>query len=376
MLFSKKRRNARKGDVPGEDRTVDAADFQRDERRKQNLKKGLFTFKLLFAGAFALFLFFNAFYTIGDSEYAVVTTFGRPATVSTPGMHIKIPLIQKVFHVSKNIRGAAIGYDEKTGETIEAESLMITLDYNFINADFYVEYQVVDPVKSLYNSDDPVMILENLAQSYIRDTVGLYNVDDVLTTGKTEIQAAIKEKLLNRMEKEDLGILVINVTIQDAEPPTDEVKNAFKAVETAKQGKETAINNANKYKNEKIPTANAQVDQILKQARADKEARINEARGQAARFEALYQEYAKFPLITKQRMFYEAMEDILPNMKVVIESDGAVQTMLPLDSFQLPAGSDGSTGSLSGNSPAGAGATQPAPFDNLPTPAPESEVQN
>ena len=118
------------------------------------------------------------------------------------------------------------------------------------------------------------------------------------------------------------------------------------------------------------------MDQILKQARADKEARINEARGQAARFEALYQEYAKFPLITKQRMFYEAMEDILPNMKVVIESDGAVQTMLPLDSFQLPAGSDGSTGSLSGNSPAGAGATQPAPFDNLPTPAPESEVQN
>ena len=84
MLFSKKRRNARKGDVPGEDRTVDAADFQRDERRKQNLKKGLFTFKLLFAGAFALFLFFNAFYTIGDSEYAVVTTFGPTITTECP----------------------------------------------------------------------------------------------------------------------------------------------------------------------------------------------------------------------------------------------------------------------------------------------------
>lgn len=284
-----------------------------------------------------LFLIFGVasggYYTVGDSEYAVVTTFGQPSAVTTSGMHFKIPYIQQVEMVSKNIMGAAIGYDVETGQSVENESLMITLDFNFINADFYIEYQVTDPIKFLYRSEDPVAVLKNLAQSYIRDTVGLYNVDEVLTTGKVEIQTSIKEKLMNRLEAEDIGLQVINITVQDAEPPTAEVKNAFKAVETAKQGKETAINNANKYKNEKLPAANAQVDQILKSAEADKQTRINEAEGQVARFNALYEEYSKFPAITRQRMFYEAMEDILPDLKVYIMGDDGTQTMLPLDSF-------------------------------------------
>ncbi|MDO4787661.1 MAG: FtsH protease activity modulator HflK [Johnsonella sp.] len=307
------------------------------EKKKTNIKipKGAIFFVLLLMIAFSLFS--NAFYTVNESEYAVLTTFGQPSTISTPGMHMKIPFVQEVKLVSRNIKGAAIGFDDATMAPVEKESLMITLDYNFINADFYIEYQVTDPVKSLYHSEDPVLILENLAQSYIRDTVGLYNVDDVLTTGKYEIQSIIKEKLINRMDSEDLGIQVVNVTIQDAEPPTIEVANAFKDVETAKQGKETAINNANKYKNEKIPGANAQVDQILKTAQANKQARINEANGQLARFEALYAEYAKFPLITKKRMFYEAMEDIVPEMKVIIDTGNGTQTMLPLESFmQMP----------------------------------------
>ncbi len=299
-----------------------------------SVKKFLQIGSIVFILLFLLFGVINGgYYTVGDSEYAVVTTFGYPSAVTTPGMHFKIPFVQRVKLVSKNIMGTSIGYDEMTGQSVERESLMITLDFNFINADFYIEYQVTDPIKYLYNSEDPVGVLKNLAQSYIRDTVGLYNVDEVLTTGKVEIQASIKEKLLNRLEAEDIGLQVINITVQDAEPPTEEVKNAFKAVETAKQGKETAINNANKYKNEKLPAANAQIDQILKSAEADKQTRINEAEGQVARFNALFEEYSKFPVITRQRMFYEAMEEILPDLKVYLMGDDGTQTLLPLESF-------------------------------------------
>ena len=179
-----------------------------------------------------------------------------------------------------------------------------------------------------------------LAQSYIRDTVGIYNVDDVITTGKAVIQSEIKEKLTNRMIEEDIGLSVTNITIQDAFPPTDEVMNAFKNVENAKQGKETAINNANKDRNEKIPQAEAECDQIIKTAEAEKEARINEAQGQVSRFEQMYAEYSKYPLITKQRMFYETMEDLLPTMKVYIVDENGTQKLLPLDSFTAAQDSD------------------------------------
>ena len=159
-------------------------------------------------------------------------------------------------------------------------------------------------------------------------------MDSVITTGKNEIQAEIREKLADRLEKEDMGLHLVNITIQDAEPPTVEVLEAFKNVETAKQSKETAINNANKYKSEQIPAAEAKVDQILKQAEVTKESRINEAQGQVARFNAMYAEYLKNPLITKQRMFYETMEELLPNMKVIIDDgSGSTTKFLPMESL-------------------------------------------
>ncbi len=113
-----------------------------------------------------------------------------------------------------------------------------------------------------------------------------------------------------------------------------EVQQAFKQVETAKQEAETAINNANRYANEVLPAAQADADEILQRAAAYKESRIAEAEGQASRFSELYAEYAKFPAITKQRLFYETVSGIFPKMKVVIlGKDGSVDTVLPLDDF-------------------------------------------
>ncbi|MBR6353901.1 MAG: protease modulator HflK, partial [Oscillospiraceae bacterium] len=173
-----------------------------------------------------------------------------------------------------------------------------------------------------------------LCQSYIRDTIGLYNVDSVITTGKSEIQSAIKEKVIRRLDAEDIGLQLTNIRIQDAEPPTAEVQRAFTAVETAKQTADTTVNNAKKYANEVIPAASADADQIIKSAEAYKESKINEANGQAARFAELFAEYEKYPLITKQRLFYEAMESVLPGMKLyIVDKNTGVQTALPLEQF-------------------------------------------
>lgn len=274
-------------------------------------------------------------YQLQEDEYAVITTFGRPSVVNTSGLKFKIPLIQQKHIVSKATKGFTLGYDIKTGETIEDEAVMITVDFNFVGVDFYVEYRVTDPVKYLYSSAEPEAILKMICQSYIRDTIGLYQVDDVITTGKAAIQADIKEKITGRLEEEDLGLALVNITMQDAEPPTLEVQQAFKQVETSKQQADTAINNANKYANEVLPAAKADADEILRQAEAYKESRIAEANGQASRFAELYAEYSRYPEITRQRLFYEIIGDIFPGMKVVIMGeDGAeVSTVLPLDDF-------------------------------------------
>ncbi len=281
-----------------------------------------------------LILAFNSAYQIGEQEQAVLITLGKAQAVTTPGLHFKIPFIQQVKKVNTTIQGFSIGYDMTTNANIESESLMITADYNFVNVDFFVEYRYSDPVKAVYASKDPVGILQNISQSCIRSVIGSYTVDDVLTTGKNEIQAAIKEMIITQLDTQDLGIQLVNITIQDSEPPTTEVMEAFKAVETAKQGKETALNNANKYRNEQLPQAQAKADSIIKEAEAQKTARINEATAQVARFNAMYEEYIKNPMVTRERMFYEAMEQVLPGLKVIIESpSGETQMIYPIESF-------------------------------------------
>ncbi|MGN8631340.1 FtsH protease activity modulator HflK [Blautia sp. HCP3S3_G3] len=272
-------------------------------------------------------------YQIQEQEQAVLSTFGVPKAVSETGLHFKLPFIQKVYKVNTTIQGFPIGYEEPTNETINNEGIMITSDYNFINVDFYVEYRIADPVKYLYTSQEPEDILKNISQGSIRTVIASYDVDSVLTTGKSEIQSKIKEMIMKKIEEQDIGIQLVNITIQDSEPPTQEVMKAFKAVETAKQGKETALNNANKYRNEKLPEAEAKADQIIQDAEAEKQVRINEAEAEVAKFNAMYEEYIKNPEITKKRMFYETMEDVLPDMKLIIDNGSGIQKILPIESF-------------------------------------------
>lgn len=359
-LFQKKEKKKKGKKAGGENGEKEPEKFNSDGKPVR--KKSRLPFKQMGMALAVLLLVFtgmNSYYVLGEDRYAVVTTLGSAKAVSQAGLHFKIPFIQSVKTVSKEIMGMSIGYLSDTRESVAEEAVMITKDFNFVDTDFYLEYMISDPVKYLYASSEPEQTLRMLAQSYIRDTVGIYNVDDVITTGKAEIQSEIKEKLTNRIMEEDIGLSVVNITIQDAFPPTTEVMNAFKNVENAKQGKETAINNANKDRNEKIPQAEAECDKIIKEAEAEKEARINEAKGQVSRFEQMYAEYTKYPLITKQRMFYETMEEILPDLKLYIVDEKGTQKLLPLESFapaaapQAPAGQSaegtGETAGTSGN---------------------------
>ena len=315
-----------------------------------------------------LILGWNSTYEIKEQEQAVLITLGQAQAVTEPGLHFKLPFIQQVRKVNTTIQGFSIGYNTDNNEVNEDESLMITSDFNFIDVDFYVEYRYSDPVKALFASRDPLEILKNISQSCIRTVIGSYPVDDVLTTGKNEIQASIREMILARLASQDIGIQLVNITIQDSEPPTAEVMEAFKAVETAKQGKETALNNANKYRNEQLPSAQAQADGIIKEAEAQKTQRINEATAQVSRFDTMYAEYIKNPVITKQRMFYETMEDVLPDLKVIIESpSGNMQTIYPLESFTGENGGEDGTGDETTPESASAGeAVTPAPENGFP----------
>ena len=287
-------------------------------------------------GAAVVFLMLTgSFYNVSEQENAVVTMFGKVVRTDTAGLYFKIPLIQQVKKVDITTHGTGVGYTISTeGQNIAdpGNGIMITSDLNLLDIDFYLEYRVSDPVAYLYNSNSPEEILENIALSSVRSVVADYTVDEAMTTAKGQIQADVKEDMLRELTEHNIGLTDVNITVQDSEPPTDAIKQAFKAVETAKQGADTAKNNALAYQNEQIPSAEANADKIIQNAEAQKASRIAEAEGQVVRFNEMYEQYKLYPYITQKRMFYETMEDVLPGMKVII-TDGSTQTMLPLGQF-------------------------------------------
>ena len=283
----------------------------------------------------------TCFYTVDDKQQAVVTTFGQVTDITDAGVHFKLPFgIQQVEKVDVNVyQKIELGYSSSGNpyEVNESESTMITGDYNIVNVDFFVEYKISDPVQYLYSSNDPELILRNLIQSQVRNVVGSSSVDAVLTDGKENIQMQVKELVTQILQEYDIGLSLVDVKIQDAEPPTQEVIEAFKAVETAKQQAETVINDAKAYQNAQLPDAQAKADKLLQNAAYLKQKRINEAVEQVAMFEAMYSEYAQNPGITRTRMYYEAISSVLPDVKLFINtgsgSGSDVQMLLPLESL-------------------------------------------
>ena len=282
----------------------------------------------------------TCFYTVDDKQQAVVTTFGKVTDITGAGLHFKLPFgVQEVHKVDVNVyQKIQLGYstdDEGNYKANSDESAMITGDYNIVNVDFFVEYKISDPVQYLYSSNMPENILRNLIQSQVRNVVGSSTVDAVLTTGKENIQMQVKDLVIEILAKYDIGLTLVDVRIQDSEPPTKEVVEAFKAVETAKQNAEAVVNQAVAYQNAELPKAQAQADQLLQNAQYLKQKRINEAVEAVAMFKARYGEYMVNPQTTRSRMYYEAIAQILPDVKLFVNtgsSDG-IDMLLPLESL-------------------------------------------
>ncbi len=282
----------------------------------------------------------TCFYTVDDKQQAVVTTFGKVTDVTDAGLHFKLPFgIQQAHKVDVNVyQKIELGYNtnaDGAAVTNTSESTMITGDYNIVNVDFYVEYKISDPVQYLYSSTAPELILRNLIQSQVRNVVGSSSVDSVLTDGKENIQMQVKELVTGILAEYDIGLTLVDVRIQDAEPPTREVVEAFKAVETAKQTAEAVVNEAKAYENAQVPNAEAQADKLRQNAQYLKQKRINEAVEAVAMFEAMYAEYVDDPEITRARMYYEAISKILPGVRLYVNTgDGeTVDMLLPLESL-------------------------------------------
>ena len=305
-----------------------------------NLKK---LGKAILLGALLLLLvvgILTSFYTVDDKQQAVVTTFGKVTDITGPGLHFMLPFgIQQAHMVDVNVyQKIELGYvSDGNGntKTVNDESVMITGDYNIVNVDFFVEYKISDPVQYLFSANDPALILKNLIQSQVRNVVGSSTVDAVLTDGKENIQLQVKELVSEILKDYDIGLTLIDVRIQDAEPPTLAVVEAFKAVETAKQNAEAVLNDAKAYQNAKLPEAEAKADKLLQNAQYLKQKRINEAIEAVAMFEAMYTEYAQNPSITRSRMYYEAISQILPGVKVYINTgdSNSMNMLLPLESI-------------------------------------------
>ena len=300
---------------------------------------------LLFLALALVMAAMTCWYTVDDKQQAVVTTFGKVTDITSAGVHFKAPFgIQQVDKVDVNVyQKIELGYTS-TGDSYlvnEDESTMITGDYNIVNVDFFVEYRISNPERYLYASNDAELILRNLIQSQVRNVVGSSTVDAVLTDGKENIQMQVKALVTEILMEYDIGLTLVDVRIQDAEPPTQEVIEAFKAVETAKQNAEAVVNQAKAYENAQIPAAQAQADKLIQNAEYLKQKRINEAKEQVAMFTAMYEQYALNPEITRSRMYYEAISDILPGVKLFINtaSKGSdVQMLLPLESLVENAG--------------------------------------
>jgi membrane protease subunit HflK len=276
-------------------------------------------------------------YTVQEQEHAAIVTFGKyTSTQTSSGLHFKLPFpIQQVVLVQANVQQKLqIGYREVNGETVsvDEEALMITGDENIVSADAVVEWKIFSVREFLFNIEDPETFLRNAASAAIRSVIGSSKLDFAITEGKTVIQTEVKEKLESLMNTYNTGIQVVDVKFQDIEPPQGAVQQAFKDVTNAREEKNTKINQAQKYVNERLPKARGEARALIEQANAQKNARILNAQGDVAKFNAIQAEFANNGPVTKQRLVLETLEKVLPNAKVILtDNKGTTISTLPIN---------------------------------------------
>ena len=287
------------------------------------------------AALLAIWIVPSVVYTVAQDEVGVVTRFGEYVRTTPPGLQFKFP--SPIEHVEtpqvRKVRSSTVGFRQRGTQEQDRpnESLMLTGDENIVDIDLVVQYHIIDAKNYLFNVRNQALAVHDVAETSIRGIIGNRPIDDVLTTGKAEIQIQLKDNMQAILNKYESGIEILNTQLKDVSPP-GAVDSAFKDVQSAKEDKDRFINEAKGYRNQIIPEARGKSAQIIAAAEGYREEVINKAKGDAHRFLAQYKEYKKAPAVTKKRIYIETMEEIYPSMnKVIISKDqGGVLPILPL----------------------------------------------
>lgn len=306
-----------------------------------SVKRTLLWVGLVLFAVVAMIVVATSWYTVDESEQAVVITFGQAdETIQESGLHFKLPWpIQTVEVLSKETYSLQFGYKQNADGTLEAfdkETKMITGDEYIVLTDLVVQWRIVDPKKYLFNAAEPRTILHSATSSAIRSIIGSSTIDDALTDGKTDIELKTRDLLVSLIEKYDIGISIVGVKLQDVDVPNEEVRAAFTAVTDAREMKSTKINEAIKYANQRKSEADGESKAILSKAEGEQTARIEQAKGEVALFNQLYEEYRLNKDITRERLVIETLEAVLPNAQIYIMNDDGSSTLkyLPLQPNQ------------------------------------------
>ena len=273
-------------------------------------------------------------YSVGPDEVGVVQRFGKYDRVVGSGLNyhfpypietVKTPKVTEVKRIEIGFR--TIGKNQY--RTIEQESLMLTGDENIVDAELIVQYKIKEPIDYLFNFIGPELTLREASEASLRTVIGRHNIDEALTSGKFMIQEETKELLQITLDKYETGVIVVAVQLQDVSPPK-QVIDAFKDVASAKEDKNRMINEAEGYRNDVIPKARGEAQAMIREAEGFRESRIKRAEGDVAKFKAIVKEYVKAKDVTKERLYLEAMEEILPGIDKYIVPNGEDGNLLNL----------------------------------------------
>jgi len=285
-------------------------------------------------GLAVAFWLLTGIYMVGPDEVGVIRTFGAYTHQTQPGLNwhypypiqtVKTPKVTEVKRIEIGFRTTRNGQYR----TVEKESLMLTGDENIVDAELIVQYRIKEPENYLFKIVEPELTVREASEASLRTIVGMNNIDETLTTGKFRIQEEAKKQIQAILDKYESGIQVVAAQLQDVSPPK-QVIAAFKDVASAKEDKNRLINQAEGYRNDVIPKARGEAEAMIRAAEGFKESRIKRAEGDVAKFNTVLKEYRKAKDITRERLYLETMEKVLPGVEKVIVPDKDSGNMLNL----------------------------------------------
>jgi membrane protease subunit HflK len=295
---------------------------------------------------FVLIGVFSSYFTVNPESVAVVQRFGKFQYIAEPGLHFKLPLgidTKTIIPIRRQLK-LEFGFGtpnpsnpDQCGDEPDKERDMVTGDLNAAQVEWILQYSISSPQQYLFHVRDPGHTLRDLTESAMCEVIGDRTVDEVLTIGRAEIEADCLGQLKKLLERFNMGITAEQLQLNNVHPPGP-VQRSFDDVNRAQQERETMINEANSEYNRIIPKAKGLAAQRISAAEGFAVQRINEAEGDVTRFKQLLVQYDKAPAITKQRLYLETMNEVLPKVGAKIILDEDAKQFLPLMNLQ-PSGS-------------------------------------